>query len=102
MLRISEPRVGDSATRQATSGFNSLQNVRRLPYAELVSLTGRCHEFMLKTHQVAKPMVAGVPQTYILIGAVVLFGIGLLSAVKRTRPKDPPAHTSGGRRTDDV
>jgi hypothetical protein len=43
-----------------------------------------------------------VPQTYILIGAVVLFGIGLLSAVKRTRPKDPPAHTSGGRRTDDV
>ena len=47
-------------------------------------------------------MVAGVPQTYILIGAVVLFGIGLLSAVKRTRPKDPPAHTSGGRRTDDV
>jgi hypothetical protein len=40
-------------------------------------------------------MVAGVPQTYILIGAVVLFGIGILSAVKRTRPKDPPAHTSG-------
>ena len=36
-------------------------------------------------------LVAGVPQTYILIGAVVLFGIGLLSAVKRTRPKDPPS-----------
>lgn len=47
-------------------------------------------------------MVAGVPQTYILIGAVVLFGIGILSAVKRTRPKDPPAHTTGGRRADDV
>jgi len=47
-------------------------------------------------------MVAGVPQTYILIGVVVLFGIGILSAVKRTRPKDPPAHTSGGRRSDDV
>ena len=46
-------------------------------------------------------MVAGVPQTYILIGAVVLFGIGLLSAVKRTRPKDPPEHVSGGRRRDD-
>ena len=46
-------------------------------------------------------MVAGVPQTYILIGAVVLFGIGILSAVKRTRPKDPPAHTTG-RRADDV
>lgn len=47
-------------------------------------------------------MVAGVPQTYIIIGAVVLFGIGILSAVKRTRPKDPPAHTSGGRRADDI
>lgn len=47
-------------------------------------------------------MVAGVPQTYIIIGAVVLFGIGILSAVKRTRPKDPPAHASGGRRADDV
>ena len=45
-------------------------------------------------------MVAGVPQTYILIGAVVLFGIGLLSAVKRTRPKDPPATDGGRRRTD--
>jgi hypothetical protein len=36
-------------------------------------------------------MVAGLPQTYILIGVVVLFGIGILSAVKRTRPKDPPS-----------
>ena len=36
-------------------------------------------------------VVAGVPQTYILIGVVVLFGIGILSAVKRTRPKDPPS-----------
>ncbi|HVE53104.1 MAG TPA: hypothetical protein VNB23_06935 [Ramlibacter sp.] len=36
-------------------------------------------------------MVAGVPQVYILIGAVILFGIGILSAVKRTRPKDPPS-----------
>jgi hypothetical protein len=47
-------------------------------------------------------MVAGVPQTYILIGAVVLLGIGIISAVKRTRPKDPPAPASGGRRADDV
>ena len=46
-------------------------------------------------------MVAGVPQTYIIIGAVVLFGIGILSAVKRTRPKDPPAASSGGRRAED-
>lgn len=36
-------------------------------------------------------MVAGVPQIYIIIGATILFGIGVLSAVKRTRPKDPPA-----------
>jgi hypothetical protein len=46
-------------------------------------------------------MVAGVPQTYIMIGVVVLFGLGILSAVKKTRPKDPPSHTSGGRRADD-
>jgi type IV secretory pathway VirB3-like protein len=39
-------------------------------------------------------MVAGVPQTYIIIGAVILFGIGILSAVKRTRPKDPPSPPS--------
>jgi hypothetical protein len=37
-------------------------------------------------------VVAGVPQTYIIIGAVILLGIGILSAVKRTRPKDPPSH----------
>ena len=36
-------------------------------------------------------VVAGVPQLYIIIGAVILLGIGILSAVKRTRPKDPPA-----------
>jgi hypothetical protein len=36
-------------------------------------------------------MVAGVPQVYIMIGAVVLLGIGILSAVKRTRPRDPPS-----------
>jgi len=35
--------------------------------------------------------VAGVPQIYIMIGAVVLLGLGIVSAVKRTRPKDPPA-----------
>ncbi len=46
-------------------------------------------------------MVAGVPQIYIMIGAVVLLGIGILSAVKRTRPKDPPAQPTGGRRADD-
>ena len=46
-------------------------------------------------------MVAGVPQTYIIIGAVILLGIGILSAVKRTRPKDPPPHANGGRRADD-
>lgn len=39
-------------------------------------------------------MVAGVPQTYIIIGAVILLGIGILSAVKRTRPKDPPSPPS--------
>ena len=35
-------------------------------------------------------IVAGVPQLYIMIGAVIVLGIGILSAVTRTRPKDPP------------
>jgi hypothetical protein len=36
-------------------------------------------------------VVAGVPQLYIIIGAVILLGIGILTAVSRTRSKDPPA-----------
>ena len=36
-------------------------------------------------------VVAGVPQLYIIIGAVILLGIGVLTAVSRTRSKDPPA-----------
>ena len=32
---------------------------------------------------------AGVPQMYIGIGALVLLGIGIFSAVSKTRSKDP-------------
>lgn len=35
--------------------------------------------------------VAGVSQTYILIACVIMLGIGILTAVTRTRQKDPPA-----------
>ncbi len=35
-------------------------------------------------------LVAGVPQIYVEIGAVVLLGIGIFTAVSRTRAKDPP------------
>lgn len=35
--------------------------------------------------------VMGVSQTYIMIGAVILLGIGIFTAVSRTRSKDPPA-----------
>ena len=34
--------------------------------------------------------VMGVSQTYILIGAVILLGIGIMTGVSRTRQKDPP------------
>lgn len=34
-------------------------------------------------------VVAGVPQLYIGIGALILFGIGVFSAVGKTRSKDP-------------
>lgn len=33
--------------------------------------------------------VAGVPTIYIGIGAMILLGIGIFSAVARTRGKDP-------------
>ena len=35
-------------------------------------------------------VVAGVPQLYIGIGVLVLLGIGIFSAVSKTRSKDPP------------
>jgi hypothetical protein len=35
--------------------------------------------------------VMGVSQTYIMIGAVIMLGIGILTGVSRTRSKDPPA-----------
>ena len=36
-------------------------------------------------------LVAGVPQIYVEIGAVVLLGLGIFTGVSRTRAKDPPA-----------
>jgi hypothetical membrane protein len=35
--------------------------------------------------------VMGVSQTYIMIGAVILLGVGIFTAATRTRAKDPPA-----------
>lgn len=35
--------------------------------------------------------VAGMNHTYIGIGAVILLGIGIFTAVGKTRSKDPPA-----------
>ena len=34
-------------------------------------------------------VAAHVPQTYIAIGALIVLGIGIFSAVARTRSKDP-------------
>jgi len=34
--------------------------------------------------------VMGISQTYIMIGAVILLGIGIFTAVSTTRMKDPP------------
>jgi hypothetical protein len=48
--------------------------------------------FLIFTAGVAwAAVVAGVPQLYIIIGAVILLGLGILTAVSRTRSKDPPA-----------
>ena len=35
-------------------------------------------------------VTAGVPQVYIGISALILLGIGIFSAVSKTRSKDPP------------
>ena len=35
-------------------------------------------------------LVAGVPQLYVTIGAVILLGLGIFTAASRTRAKDPP------------
>ena len=35
--------------------------------------------------------VMGVSQTYIVIAAVFMLGVGIITAVSRTRQKDPPA-----------
>ena len=35
-------------------------------------------------------ITAGVPSLYVLIACVILLGLGIMTAVTRTRPKDPP------------
>jgi hypothetical protein len=34
-------------------------------------------------------MAAGVPQIWVVIALLILLGLGIMSGVKRTRPKDP-------------
>jgi cadmium resistance protein CadD (predicted permease) len=36
-----------------------------------------------------------VPQTWIIVGALVLIGIGIMSAVSRTKQRDPPSESPG-------
>ena len=36
-------------------------------------------------------VTAGVPSLWVLIACVILLGLGLMTAVTRTLPKDPPA-----------
>lgn len=36
--------------------------------------------------------VAGVNSTYIIIACVIMVGVGIMSAVAKTRMKDPPSH----------
>jgi len=33
--------------------------------------------------------ILGVSQTYVMIGAVILLGIGIFTAASATRPRDP-------------
>jgi len=36
-----------------------------------------------------------IPQTWIIVGALVLIGIGIMSAVSHTKRRDPPAEPPG-------
>lgn len=48
--------------------------------------------FLLFIAGVAWALVtAGVPVLYVGIACVILLGIGIMMAVTRTRPKDPPS-----------
>ena len=35
-------------------------------------------------------MLLGVPTPWIVVGAIVLAGLGIISATNRTKPRDPP------------
>lgn len=37
-----------------------------------------------------------IPHTWIIVGALVLIGIGIMSAVSRTKRRDPPAEPPVG------
>jgi hypothetical protein len=37
-----------------------------------------------------------VPSMWILVGAIILVGIGILMATQRTKPRDPPTTGGGG------
>lgn len=39
----------------------------------------------------AAAWLVGAPPIWILIGAVILFGLSVIMATSRTRPRDPPA-----------
>lgn len=34
-----------------------------------------------------------VPQTWIIVGALIVIGLGIMSAVSRTKQRDPPNET---------
>jgi positive regulator of sigma E activity len=36
-------------------------------------------------------ILLGVSQTWVVVGAIILIGIGILMATTRTKPKDPPS-----------
>ena len=48
--------------------------------------------FLLFIAGVAWAMItAGIATLYVMIACVILLGIGIMTAVTRTRPRDPPS-----------
>ncbi|HZZ91410.1 MAG TPA: hypothetical protein VFE23_02550 [Usitatibacter sp.] len=80
-------RAGTNAGAAATNGGQHVLGSRRLSVSFLLYLIG----FIVFIAGLAwLATVLGVSQTYIMIGAVILLGIGIFTAATRTRAKDPP------------
>ena len=86
------PRVASRAgTNPHARAPNEGQRVLALPEAKVSFLLYIIGFIVFIAGLAWLATVLGISQTYIMIGAVILLGIGIFTAATRTRAKDPPA-----------